>query len=88
MKPTSRIQTRTDPSFALLTDITPILIIYSMLSVNIFTATEARAQLSKLLDLVATGEEVIIIHKETGQKFIITPFKGKSSSKRKRKHIG
>jgi antitoxin (DNA-binding transcriptional repressor) of toxin-antitoxin stability system len=59
-----------------------------MLSVNIFSATEARAQLSKLLDLVARGEEVIIIHKETGQKFIATLFKDKSSQKRKRKHIG
>ena len=46
-----------------------------MLSVNIFTATEARAQLSKLLDLVAAGEEVIIIYKETRQKFIATLFK-------------
>jgi antitoxin (DNA-binding transcriptional repressor) of toxin-antitoxin stability system len=59
-----------------------------MLSVNIFTATEARAQLSKLLDLVATGEEVIIFHKESGQKFIITLFKSKLSPKRNRKHIG
>ena len=65
MRPAFHIRTRTDPSFALLTDVTPTHIIYSMLSINIFIATEAQAQLSKLLDLVATGEEVIIIHKET-----------------------
>ena len=35
-----------------------------MLSVSIFTATEARAHLSKILNLAAAGEEVIIIHKE------------------------
>ena len=47
--------------------------------------TEARAHLFKILDLAAAGEEVIIVHKEMGQKFIITPFKEKSSGKRRKR---
>lgn len=41
---------------------------------KIFNASEARANLFKIFRLVAKGEEVVIINKDTDQKFKVSLF--------------
>lgn len=43
-----------------------------MISLKMFYASEARAQLYKLLKMVASGEDVIILNKESNQKFKVS----------------
>ena len=53
-----------------------------MLSINLFTVSEARANLFRLLKLAATGEAVVIVNQETGQRFSVSPY-GESKGSRK-----
>lgn len=43
-----------------------------MVKFNMLFATEARANFFQLLKMVASGEDVIVINKDSGQKFKIT----------------
>ena len=43
-----------------------------MLSINLFTVSEARANLSRILKLAAAGEEVVIVNKENTKRFRIS----------------
>lgn len=40
-----------------------------MISLKMFFASEARANLFKLLKMVESGEDVVIVNKDTSQKF-------------------
>mgnify|MGYP001565263612 CR=1 FL=1 len=44
---------------------------YIMINLKILSATEARTNLFKILKMVALGDEVIIVKKDTNQKFKI-----------------
>jgi antitoxin (DNA-binding transcriptional repressor) of toxin-antitoxin stability system len=52
-----------------------------MLSINLFTASEARANLSRILKLAAAGEEVVIVNKENTQRFRISLVKPRTRSR-------
>ena len=53
-----------------------------MLSINLFTVSEARANLFRLLKLAAAGEAVVIVNQETGQRFSVSLFRdGKRSGR-------
>jgi hypothetical protein len=43
-----------------------------MISLKVLYAAEARAHFFKILKMAATGEEVIIVNKETNQRFKIS----------------
>lgn len=43
-----------------------------MIKFNMLFATEARANFFQLLKMVASGEDVVVINKDSGQKFKIT----------------
>jgi hypothetical protein len=43
-----------------------------MISLKILNATEARAHFFKILKMAASGEDVIIVNKETSQRFKIS----------------
>jgi hypothetical protein len=48
-----------------------------MKSINILSVSEARAQLPKIIQLVATGEDVVIVNRRNKQKFQMTCFERK-----------
>ena len=55
-----------------------------MISLKMFFASEARANLFKLLKMVENGEEVIIVNKDTSQKFKLSLMEEDSNSDKAR----
>jgi antitoxin (DNA-binding transcriptional repressor) of toxin-antitoxin stability system len=55
-----------------------------MKGITIVTATEAKAQLLQLLQLVTAGEEMAIVNKRTKQTFTIVPYQEESASRKMR----
>lgn len=53
-----------------------------MISFKMFYAAEARAQLYKLLKMVASGEDVIILNKESQQKFKVSLITDRAESEK------
>ncbi|MBI2020711.1 type II toxin-antitoxin system prevent-host-death family antitoxin [Candidatus Daviesbacteria bacterium] len=54
-----------------------------MLRLNMFYATEARTKFFKLIKMVAQGEEVIVINKDSGFKIKLVPLDAEISSGKK-----
>lgn len=50
-----------------------------MLNPKIFKASEARTNLFKIFKMVASGSEVVIINKDTDQKFKVSLFEDEKS---------